>query len=59
MKYGFYKMEDFDSPVNYCLNIKKHNNKRSETLDYVYFYNISDLKQYCINHSINLINERV
>ena len=56
MKYGFYKLEGYDSPVNYCLYLKKHNNKRSETLDYVYFYNMDDLKQYAIDHSITLIN---
>lgn len=56
MKYGFYKFEGFDSPVNWCLYIKKHNNKRSETLDYVYFHYIKDLKQYCIDHSITILN---
>ena len=56
MKYGFYKFEGFESPVNWCLYIKKHNNKRSETLDHVYFYNMDDLKQYAIDHSITIIN---
>lgn len=58
MQYGFYKLEDFDSPVNFCLYIKKYNNKRSETLDHVYFYDFNDLKKYCIDYSIHLINDR-
>tara|TARA_R110002126_G_scaffold127008_3_gene269188 strand:- start:479 stop:649 length:171 start_codon:yes stop_codon:yes gene_type:complete len=55
MKYGFYKFEGYKSPVNWCLYLKKYNNKRSETLDYVYFYDINDLKKYCENNQIIIL----
>ena len=55
MKYGFYKHEADHPSVNWCLYLKKYNNKRSETLDYVYFYDINDLKQYCIDNEITIL----
>ena len=58
MKYGFYEFDWKSDSLNWCLKIKKSANKRSETLDYIYFFTFEALGHYCIKNGIAILNNR-